>query len=106
MIFSPVCRQEAFKKAVTSAKAKAECISQTVGVQLGSAIQVKELAQDSGPTMKEAVSKEAELDLQSPPVSLHQRQINASWTFSSRVFVCFETQPVHLHGMRSHSKQY
>ena len=100
-----LCRQDAFKKAVQSAKAKAECISQTVGVQLGSALQVRELAQEAGPTMKEA-GAEGDIDPKSPPVSLHQRHLNASWTFSSKVYVCFETQPTtHLH-TRSHSKQY
>lgn len=96
------CRQDSFKKAVTSARSKAECISQTVGVQLGSAIQVKELSQDAGP-VKEAA--DPELDPQLPPPSLHQKHINASWIFTSKVFVCFETHLMVFH-RSSLSKQY
>ena len=40
------CRQEAFKRAVTNAKSKAQSISQTIDVQLGAALEVNELSQD------------------------------------------------------------
>lgn len=78
-------RQEAFKRAVISAKAKAECISQTVGVQLGPAIQVTETDQDSS-----AQQGTGDGDVG----SMHQQHLVASLTFISRVFVCFDTQPL------------
>lgn len=79
---------------MTSAKAKAECIVQTVGVQLGPAIEVKELQQDClQGSMTEQVS-----DLESPvqPAGLHLRNVNSSLVFISDVSICFETQPVRI----------
>lgn len=102
------CRQEAFKRAVTSAKAKAECISQTVGVQLGPAIEVRELEQSSE-TPKQAAGgiethhRASTLSAHNThSTSLHHVHTNASIAFTSRVFVCFETLPLRIPGTLSH----
>lgn len=80
-------------KAVTSAKAKAECITQTVGVHLGPAIEVKEIQQDCVQGSPALVGMEFE----SPQSSgLHLRHMNASMVFTSQVAICFETQPARL----------
>ena len=98
IISCPYCSQEAFKKAVLSAKAKAECISQTVEVQLGSAIQVREVPQDSSEKLvpKQENPMGGRLDLYSNRDSLYQRYTDAAETFISHVFVCFETHPIRL----------
>lgn len=93
-LYLTLCRQEAFKRAVTSAKAKAECIVQTVGVQLGPAIEVKELQQDCVEgSITEQVS-DLEGSVQS--AGLHQRHVNSSLVFLSDVSICFETQPARI----------
>jgi len=96
-------RQEAFKRAVISAKAKAECVTQTVGVQLGPALQVVELTQESAdaPTAKERTKLDT---TDQSPASLHQKHLNASLAFTSRVYICFETQPVRVCSHRKCTK--
>lgn len=93
-------RQEAFKRAVVSAKAKAECVSQTVGVQLCSAVQLKEISQDSS-AVAPVVSTELS-DSNQLSASLHQKHLGASLMFSSKVFVCFETQPLNKSTRNKH----
>lgn len=91
-----LCRREAFKKAVGSAKAKAQCIAQTVGVQLGPALDVTEVSHDvlrvpdSG-TAVEILDLEPNRPCLEP---LHQKYTSATLTYSSEVAVTFEAQPL------------
>lgn len=89
-------RQEAFKKAVGNAKAKAQCIAQTVGVQLGSALEVTELSQDVIQGSNSNAGMEVlESEPNRPcPESLHQRYGDATLVYSSEVAITFEVQPL------------
>ena len=87
-------RQEAFKRAVISAKAKAECITQTVGVQLGPAIEVKEIEQGCIQGSPAPVGEQGVESPQTP--GLHRSHVNTCMVFTSQVVICFETQPTRL----------
>ena len=91
-----VCRQEAFKRAVANAKSKAQCISQSVGVQLGPAIEVTEISQDAilGPN---SMTEMLEPDLSQNeflPTSLYVKFGKETLIFKSQVSVVFESQPL------------
>ena len=98
-VFNPCTlfhRQEAFKKAVGNAKAKAQCIAQTVGVQLASALEVTELSQDviRGSSFNAGMEVLESEPNRPCPESLHQRYENATLVYSSEVAVTFEVQPL------------
>ena len=91
-------RQEAFKKAVSNAKSKAQCITQTVGVQLGSAIEVTEDSQHTSQGSDSSTDMgELEPDLNKPVnhhTSLHQRYESSVLKYQSQVSTTFEVQPL------------
>lgn len=91
------CRQEVFKKAISNAKAKAESIAHTVGVQLGPALEVVELSENVQEEPQAQTWNHPQAERQSQPshfVSLHQRVINCTVTYTSRVSTIFEVQPL------------
>lgn len=88
-------RQEAFKRAVSNAKSKAQCISQTIGVQLGAALEVIEISQDEFHNHDSRSG--TEVDPNTPRVSpskLQQRLNSQDLTYTSQVSVIFEAQPL------------
>lgn len=91
-------RQEAFKRAVANAKSKAQCISQSVGVQLGPAIEVTEISQDVivGPnSMTEFLEPDLSPEKFIPSTcSLYVKFDKETLFFKSQVSVVFESQPL------------
>ena len=93
-----VCRQEAFRRAVSNAKSKAQCISQTIGVQLGAALEVTELSQDE---ISHSISSSGlgtgEMDdpgnprSRGDPLQMFNEQ---KLTYTSQVSVVFEAHPL------------
>lgn len=94
------CRQEAFKRAVSNAKSKAQCISQTIGVQLGAALEVLELSQDEIHSHSSRVVTGVEEGETEPNVPIPTREAssrilnNQKLTYTSQVSVVFEAQPL------------
>lgn len=88
------CRQESFRRAVLNAKAKAQCIAQTVGVQLGPATEVVELSQDRSEDTSLAPGLHALQETALRTEGLHQRYAKETMTYTSDVSVVFETRPL------------
>ena len=93
------CRQEAFRRAVTNAKSKAQCISQTIGVQLGAALELNELSQDEiihNTPLEQGAGGETPDDsrLREGPGRLQTIFNQQKLTYTSQVSVVFEAQPL------------
>ena len=92
------CRQEAFKRAVSSAKSKAQSISQTIGVQLGAALEVTEISQDEIhglPSGNGALEDDANVTRsRDGSESIQEISDNQELTYTSRVSVIFEAHPL------------
>lgn len=90
------CRQEAFKRAVSNAKSKAQCISQTIGVQLGAAVEVTEVSQEEThhPTSRLGLEVDPNVPREETSSRLLQLLNNQELTYSSQVAVVFEAQPL------------
>lgn len=84
-----ICRGEAFRQAVANARAKAQSVSHTLGVQLGPALSLveKQLVEN---LVSDAYTARNEEDA----CSLADRITKTSTVFSSEVTVVFEATPV------------
>ena len=92
-----LCRKEAFKQAVSSAKSKAQCISQTIGVQLGAALEVTEISQEEIHNPFSRLGSEVDPNVpQEVGASsrLHQLLNTQELAYSSQVAVIFEAHPL------------
>ena len=92
-----LCRQDAFKRAVCNAKSKAQSISQTLGVQLGVALEVTEISQDElhNPTSRLLSEVDSNVPKEGASSRLLRLLNNEELTYTSRVAVIFEAQPLH-----------
>ena len=100
-----LCRQEAFRIAVTNAKGKAQCIAQAVGVRLGAALEVDEISQDTVQGSETGTGMEA-LDSDSAQLSLHQKYTNATLNYISQVHITFEVHPLQACSHKKCHKHY
>ena len=87
---------------MSNAKSKAQSISQTIGVQLGAALEVTDLSQDEIHNNVSRIGAEEEEDpnnvrssTRDPTESFQQICNNRELTYTSQVSVIFEAQPLH-----------
>ena len=81
---------------MSNAKSKAQCISQTIGVQLGAAIEVTEVSQDEIHNPASRLGSESNPNVPREGASSRLLQLlnNQELIYSSQVAAIFEAQPL------------
>ena len=99
-MYSFICRRRVFQEAVVNAREKAASVAQLLGVRLGPALEVEEIANHhheirgaSPSTSSDQPESQVTPDPPSPP-SLQQRVKEATETYSAAVRVKFEVSPL------------